>query len=67
MTIGLAPVVGIPLPMFSYGGTSFITFMILLGTLENLLAFRFNFLYNTVSFSRKNEISLPKLDKKKGS
>jgi len=67
MTTGLAPVVGIPLPMFSYGGTSFITFMILLGVLENLLAFRFNFLYNSVSFSRKHEISLPKLDKKKGS
>lgn len=46
MTIGLAPVVGVPLPMFSYGGSSFITFMILLGILENLLAFRFNFKYN---------------------
>jgi rod shape determining protein RodA len=67
MTTGLAPVVGIPLPMFSYGGTSFITFMILLGILENLLAFRFNFLYNAVSFSRKTEISLPKPDKKRGS
>ena len=67
MTTGLAPVVGIPLPMFSYGGTSFITFMILLGVLENLLAFRFNFLYNSVSFSRKQSIELPKLDKKKGS
>lgn len=67
MTSGLAPVVGIPLPMFSYGGTSFITFMILLGTLENLLAFRFNFLYNPISVLKKSEISLPKLDKKKGS
>ncbi len=46
MTIGLAPVVGIPLPLFSYGGTSFITFMVLFGILENLLAFRFNFGYN---------------------
>ena len=46
MTIGLAPVVGIPLPLFSYGGSSFITFMILFGLLENLLAFRFNFSYN---------------------
>jgi rod shape determining protein RodA len=53
MTIGLAPVVGIPLPMYSYGGTSFITFMILFGILENLLAFRFNFLYNSVSFSKR--------------
>ncbi|MFP4332962.1 MAG: FtsW/RodA/SpoVE family cell cycle protein [Campylobacterales bacterium] len=50
MTIGLAPVVGIPLPFFSYGGSSFVTFMILLGIIENLLAFRFNFLYNSNSF-----------------
>jgi rod shape determining protein RodA len=41
MTLGYAPVVGLPLPLFSYGGSSFITFMILLGMLENLLAFRF--------------------------
>ena len=47
MTIGLAPVVGVPLPMFSYGGTSFVIFMILIGILENLLAFRFNFMYQT--------------------
>ena len=47
MTIGLAPVVGIPLPLFSYGGSSFITFMILFGILEHLLAFRFKFLYNS--------------------
>ncbi len=53
MTIGLAPVVGIPLPMYSYGGTSFVTFMILFGILENLLAFRFNFLYNYVSFLKR--------------
>jgi rod shape determining protein RodA len=46
MTIGLAPVVGVPLPLVSHGGTSFINFMILFGILENLLAFRFNFLYN---------------------
>ncbi len=41
MTIGLAPVVGIPLPFFSYGGSSFVTFMILFGILQNLLAFRY--------------------------
>lgn len=48
MTIGLAPVVGVPLPFFSYGGSSFINFMILFGILQNLLAFRFNFLYNSI-------------------
>jgi len=47
MTIGLAPVVGLPLPMFSYGGSSFVTFIALLALLENLLAFRFNHTYNT--------------------
>ncbi|MRI83287.1 MAG: rod shape-determining protein RodA [Nitratiruptor sp.] len=47
MTIGLAPVVGVPLPLFSYGGSSFVTFMILFGILEHLLAFRFKFLYNS--------------------
>lgn len=42
MTIGLAPVVGVPLPFFSYGGSSFITFMAFFGILQNLLAFRFS-------------------------
>ncbi len=46
MTIGLAPVVGIPLPLFSYGGSNFITFMILFGLLEHLVAFKNNFVYN---------------------
>lgn len=50
MTIGLAPVVGLPLPLFSYGGSSFVNFMILFGILENLLAFRFNFMYNSGPF-----------------
>ena len=49
MTIGLAPVVGLPLPMFSHGGTSFIIFAVLFGILENLLAFRFYFMYNSDS------------------
>nr|WP_236584251.1 MULTISPECIES: FtsW/RodA/SpoVE family cell cycle protein [unclassified Nitratiruptor] len=47
MTVGLAPVVGVPLPFMSYGGSSFINFMILFGILEHLLAFRFRFLYNS--------------------
>lgn len=36
MTIGLAPVVGIPLPFFSYGGSSIIAFTILLFILLKL-------------------------------
>ena len=45
MTMGLAPVVGVPLPMFSYGGSSFVNFMILFAILQNLLAFRFKEMY----------------------
>jgi rod shape determining protein RodA len=38
MIIGLAPVVGVPLPMFSHGGTSFIIFAVFFGILVNLIA-----------------------------
>ena len=51
MTIGLAPVVGVPLPLFSYGGSSFITFFALFGILENLLAFRFDPTYRSIKYS----------------
>lgn len=40
MTIGLAPVIGIPLPMISYGGSSLLTFTILLFILIRLDADR---------------------------
>jgi rod shape determining protein RodA len=36
MTIGLVPVIGIPLPMLSYGGTSLLTFSILIFILIRL-------------------------------
>jgi len=36
MTIGLFPVVGIPLPFMSYGGSSLITNMLMAGILMNL-------------------------------
>jgi len=49
MIIGLAPVVGLPLPIFSHGGTSFIIFAIIFGILENLLAFKKELLYNSDS------------------
>lgn len=49
MTIGFAPVVGVPLPMFSYGGSSFVNFMIVFGILENLLVFRFVHMYDNVN------------------
>lgn len=41
MTVGFAPVVGIPLPFFSYGGSSFTTFMIFFGILQHLITFKF--------------------------
>ena len=40
MTVGLAPVIGIPLPFISYGGTSLLTFTILLFILIRLDADR---------------------------
>lgn len=46
MVIGFAPVVGIPLPLFSYGGSSFINFIVTFAILENLLAFRYMDMYN---------------------
>jgi rod shape determining protein RodA len=46
MTIGYAPVVGVPLPMFSYGGSSFLTFMILFAIMQNLIAFRYKDMYD---------------------
>lgn len=44
MTIGLAPVIGIPLPFFSYGGSSLWSFTILLFTFIKLDATRRNVL-----------------------
>ena len=43
MVIGLFPVVGVPLPFFSYGGTSMITSMVGVGILQNISMRRFMF------------------------
>ena len=43
MVLGLLPVVGVPLPLFSYGGTSMITTMIGVGLLLNVSMRRFMF------------------------
>jgi rod shape determining protein RodA len=43
MVIGLFPVVGVPLPFFSYGGTSMITSMLGTGILLNISMRRFMF------------------------
>lgn len=36
MTVGLVPVVGIPMPFVSYGGTSILSFFIMLGLLNSI-------------------------------
>ena len=46
MVIGFAPVVGIPLPLFSYGGSSFLNFIVTFAILENLISFRYMDMYN---------------------
>ena len=43
MVIGLLPVVGVPLPLFAYGGTSMVTSMIGTGLLLNVSMRRFKF------------------------
>jgi rod shape determining protein RodA len=40
MTLGIVPVIGIPLPFMSYGGTALITFTVLLFILIRLDADR---------------------------
>ncbi|MCR6570248.1 FtsW/RodA/SpoVE family cell cycle protein [Campylobacter insulaenigrae] len=50
MTIGFAPVVGIPMPFYSHGGSSFATFMIFFGILQNLITFRYLDIEKAVKF-----------------
>jgi rod shape determining protein RodA len=45
MAVGIVPVVGVPLPLVSYGGTSTITTFIALGILLNIQARRFMLFY----------------------
>ena len=40
MTIGLVPVIGIPLPFFSYGGSSLLSFTVLIFLMVNLYSYR---------------------------
>ncbi|MDW8333094.1 MAG: rod shape-determining protein RodA [Bacteroidia bacterium] len=44
MTIGLIPVIGIPLPFFSYGGSSLVSFTIMIFVMQNFYANRVNVL-----------------------
>lgn len=45
MTLGIMPVVGIPLPFMSYGGTALLTNFIAVGILINIRARRFELFY----------------------
>jgi len=45
MTLGIMPVVGVPLPLISYGGTSALTTLIALGILMNVNMRRFHLFY----------------------
>ena len=38
MTLGLLPITGIPLPFISYGGTSLLSYMVLIGLILNIHA-----------------------------
>lgn len=40
MTIGLVPVIGIPLPLFSYGGSATLSFTVLIFIMINLYSYR---------------------------
>ena len=41
MSLGIMPVTGIPLPLVSYGGSSAVAFMMMLGLIENVHMRRF--------------------------
>jgi rod shape determining protein RodA len=45
MAVGIVPVVGVPLPLVSYGGTSIITTFLALGLLLNIQTRRFQLFY----------------------
>jgi len=43
MVVGLAPVIGVPLPLFSYGGSALVVTFALLGLLMNVSMRRYVF------------------------
>lgn len=50
MVMGILPVVGIPLPLVSYGGTAMVTFLTSFGILMSISSHRI--LFNSMSYSR---------------
>jgi rod shape determining protein RodA len=43
MVLGLAPVIGVPLPLFSYGGSALVSALVALGLLFNVSMRRYVF------------------------
>lgn len=41
MTVGVMPITGVPLPLISYGGSSFLTSMVAIGLVENVYSRRY--------------------------
>ena len=46
MTIGLLPITGVPLPFISYGGSSMLTNMMIIGLILNVSARRQTYMFN---------------------
>lgn len=46
MTIGLLPITGVPLPFISYGGSSMLTNMMIIGLILNVSARRQTSMFN---------------------
>jgi rod shape determining protein RodA len=43
MVLGLAPVIGVPSPLFSYGGSALVTSLVALGLMMNVSMRRYVF------------------------
>ncbi len=41
MTMGIMPITGIPLPLVSYGGSSTVAFLVMIGLVESVHMHRF--------------------------
>jgi hypothetical protein len=63
MTLGLMPVIGIPLPFISYGGSSLLSFTVLLFIFIRLDANKVNELRAILSANESDDIKFDKFEK----